>query len=650
MSRIILSHEQRAVIDKIKEGKNVIVDAVAGSGKTTTVLGIAEQCSGTLQLTYNSQLKSEVRKKAASMGIEDIEIHTYHSLAVNYYDPNAHTDFALFRVVEQNIRPKTLPTVTVLVIDEAQDMTPLYFRFSLKFMEDLRDSQSMIPTLAILGDRYQSIYRFKGSDSRFLTRADKLFNMKFERLTLSTSYRLTNQIADFVNIRMLGNKRISAVRNGADVKIIDSGTSFQAHAKIAPSFVKLIKSGDIDPGEIFVLASSIKNPASPIRLLERYFTFWGIPIYMPVSEDSQINDYAAQGKVTFSTFCQSKGRERKYVIVYGFDSGHFEYFSRDVSQDICPPELYVAATRAKEVLILVKCVNKSELPFLYNPDGSPRDFRMTPNTQKLSESVTKVIGFLSEAVSMKIAAKLNKLFTVIKPPSRDIKIKKLTGCGLTEYKKLCESVAELNGTAIPGLWEIRRTGSCKIIETLKKFTHSKPEEYGLTPHVRILMRTSGLTIPEFLQICNVYHSTKERTIHRINQITKFDWLPESSVTECHEVLDAEINIENAAERISIKHSMPIYGVMDMITPDRVIEIKCTDSIKSEHQLQLLMYSWITEFADKKYHLINIRTGEVQEMLYDSIMINEIAELIFDCKFGKNTVLSDDEFTKLVLGS
>ena len=37
------SSEQQIIIDTIKRGKNVAVNAVAGSGKTTTILGIAEQ-------------------------------------------------------------------------------------------------------------------------------------------------------------------------------------------------------------------------------------------------------------------------------------------------------------------------------------------------------------------------------------------------------------------------------------------------------------------------------------------------------------------------------------------------------------------------------------------------------------------------------
>ena len=56
------SSEQLAVINAIKEGYNVQVDAVAGSGKTTTVLCLADMNSDkiimqlTIHITYNEKV------------------------------------------------------------------------------------------------------------------------------------------------------------------------------------------------------------------------------------------------------------------------------------------------------------------------------------------------------------------------------------------------------------------------------------------------------------------------------------------------------------------------------------------------------------------------------------------------------------------
>ena len=75
------SSEQLAIIQAAGEGKSVAVDAVAGSGKTTTILFLADKYPGKtfLLLTYNARLKLEVRQKASELQLKNLEVHTYHS-------------------------------------------------------------------------------------------------------------------------------------------------------------------------------------------------------------------------------------------------------------------------------------------------------------------------------------------------------------------------------------------------------------------------------------------------------------------------------------------------------------------------------------------------------------------------------------------
>ena len=59
------SDEQMQIINNIKSGYNGNVDAVAGSGKTTTVLSLSHHnnTKHIIQVTYNSELKREVNEK-----------------------------------------------------------------------------------------------------------------------------------------------------------------------------------------------------------------------------------------------------------------------------------------------------------------------------------------------------------------------------------------------------------------------------------------------------------------------------------------------------------------------------------------------------------------------------------------------------------
>jgi superfamily II DNA or RNA helicase len=102
------SEEQSQIIQSVLDGKNVIVDSVAGSGKTTTILHIGKALpeKKILVLTYNAKLKIETREKATSLELENMEIHSYHAFCVKYYDHRCHTDPGIIAVLKSDKKPK----------------------------------------------------------------------------------------------------------------------------------------------------------------------------------------------------------------------------------------------------------------------------------------------------------------------------------------------------------------------------------------------------------------------------------------------------------------------------------------------------------------------------------------------------------------
>jgi superfamily II DNA or RNA helicase len=95
------SIEQYNIIQQLSLNNNVVVDSVAGSGKTTTNLHIAKRFPLflILLLTYNKKLKLETREKAKKLGINNIEVHSYHSFCVKYYDNECFND----SIINKNI-------------------------------------------------------------------------------------------------------------------------------------------------------------------------------------------------------------------------------------------------------------------------------------------------------------------------------------------------------------------------------------------------------------------------------------------------------------------------------------------------------------------------------------------------------------------
>jgi superfamily I DNA/RNA helicase len=312
------SPEQLAIIDAARQRHNILVEAIAGSGKTTTILEMARTLPNMsiLQVTYNKSLKDEVRQKAK--GLDNLLIHTYHSFARACFDVDGYDDHIFDMILSDKMTPKNALAYDIVCLDETQDQTKLYF----DFMKYTLGFLPVFPTLIVLGDRYQSIYEFKGTDARFLTFADQIWNRPFVTLPLSTSYRLTHPIASFLNRDVLGENRMQTVKDGPPVCYIRCDPCHISHCTLLLSKMQPYK-----PHDIFILTPSLKGKHT--KWLENILVKQGVPCYYPTSEDTRLDDEIIDGKVVFCTFHQAKGRERKCVIVYHFDLSYFTFYARD---------------------------------------------------------------------------------------------------------------------------------------------------------------------------------------------------------------------------------------------------------------------------------------------------------------------------------
>ncbi len=78
-----LTAEQTAIIQSTG---NITINAVAGSGKTTTLVAYAAARPGSriLYLAFNRSVKLEAEKKFAEKGLANVQVETAHSLAYKY--------------------------------------------------------------------------------------------------------------------------------------------------------------------------------------------------------------------------------------------------------------------------------------------------------------------------------------------------------------------------------------------------------------------------------------------------------------------------------------------------------------------------------------------------------------------------------------
>lgn len=695
-----ISDEQAIVLTNTKNGQNSIVDAVAGSGKSTTVLSIAAALTNQkiIQFTYNSMLRCEIKEKTQQLKISNLDIHTYHSMAVKYYYSSAHTDTGIRYILAKNMKPRIhIPKKDLIVIDEAQDMTPLYFQLIIKYTMDMNHPFQLI----VLGDFMQGLYEFKGADTRFLTLASKIWSEHprlksniFNECYLKTSYRITDQMSNFINDVMLGETRLVSCREGPLKVHYFRNLQKNLENTVIYHINRLLAEG-AQPSDFFILGASVKGPNSPIRKMENVLVERGIPCHVPMFESDTIDEKVIHKKVVFCTFHSVKGRQRKYVFVLGFDQGYMRFYGRDLDQDQCPSTLYVACTRGTHGLFLLERTNYETdrpLEFLKKDQFEMRkmpdvEFKGTPyfpmyktpeieveqEVQKHIITPTDLIKFIPEEVLEEITPILNTLFKIVKPKTVELDIPTV----IETKEGLFEEVSDLNGLAIPAMYydHLSDEGTTNVLYEmiLIIMDELKDSEHAFLKTIVSQLPVEYKTPADYLFLANVYTAFQEKLYFKLKQITREDytWLTDDMFKKCKARLNKTIGSECETSRPLIEKTiihqsqelehenidlfLSEYFIntlkfrftarADLITQTTLWEIKCVREITMDHQLQVIIYAWLLKMKsiEKEVKIFNIRTGEIQLLDATKEELDYIVVSLLQGKYQKNEKKSDAEF-------
>jgi hypothetical protein len=517
----------------------------------------------------------------------------------------------------------------------------------------------------VLGDQNQNIYNYSGADKRFITLADEIFiwtTAPWMRLVLSQSYRVTKPVAAYVNA-LLGHNRIVAVRGGVKPYYIKyQSTNYYLNNPICALLKRFIVSKKYRPDEIFILAPSVKTKSNSAPLfkfenwIKREMPF--VNIYIPSSDESKVSEDVLVNKLVFSTFHQAKGMERKCVFVLGFDETYFTYYNRDAPRNVLSNQLYVAMTRASECLVLCQSNNKAPLAFIKPADVAKYCTRLGESADVEASKKPNEIYDVSKLTSYLDFDKLLVLknfykFETIREPQQAINID-----STIKQRNTAESVSSINGVFFPLWYCYTRCGvfpfNDNMVAAMKKaeiqcagaragggaganatgyddddgavddatgyddddvvavdvgaiaINATADINYSVSVIVRKHKNHEPVSIAEFTYLVAIYMCSVDNIIHRVLQISDYDWISTATTERVMARMDS-LKLESPmfenrmwGELCVEGVDYTINGINDCEDTDILYEFKFTEDLADEHELQLACYMWL---YDKHFHMM-----------------------------------------------
>lgn len=221
-----LSARQREIIGD-KDSKYIVVAAGPGSGKTRVLvhklasLLLLEDVKHEqlLMLTFSRAAATEFKQRLMELignAAHYVEIKTFHAFCFDILGKVGNLDDAedvvkrATQMIEDGEAEQGKINRSVLVIDEAQDMDANEYALVKALMKNNEEMR-----VIAVGDDDQNIFRFRGSDSRYMQSfIDEMGAVKYE---MTENYRSAMPIVDFANsfVQRISNRMKSEPNTAA---------------------------------------------------------------------------------------------------------------------------------------------------------------------------------------------------------------------------------------------------------------------------------------------------------------------------------------------------------------------------------------------------------------------------------------------------
>ena len=252
-------------------------------------------------------------------------------------------DDMIIRATEEVDKGEFKPSWRYILVDEFQDISMARMQLIQSLVSHGPD-----PILTVVGDDWQSIYRFSGGKLELTTRFDELVG-SHSMTKLEKTFRYNSSIAETAGTFIMENPEqyrkdvvTAEVSNTPQVFLLDS---------------KIGNKSELEERTCQIIAKILANePKAKIAVLARYN-------YLLSNTRDRVRDKKISGDIKYWTFHSSKGLEADHCILIGFFQGKTGFPNENKEETVVEallPSLdtfnhseerrllYVAITRARK--------------------------------------------------------------------------------------------------------------------------------------------------------------------------------------------------------------------------------------------------------------------------------------------------------------
>ncbi|KAF5686912.1 P-loop containing protein [Fusarium circinatum] len=657
--------------------KNVVVSARPGSGKTATAEAIvaAHPDKRVVVLTYSKRLQLETYRRISTYS--NCEVYTFHGMAGILFGMCVQDDAVLVEQRKEALDRREPPQWSpepfdIIVLDEFQDCTELLFWLTNCFISaNDQKAGGQSARLVVLGDERQAIYGFRGADDRYLSLAPELLgpvnSYPFVRAQLDESFRLSCQSVRFINNTFLGGETyITSSKTGP--KPIVLRCHRWGSSALASQLSSLIKRKNTA-----ILAPIVRKRSPMQRVVNLLCKKHKVPISVSAEDDVPLDNRVNKGKMCVSTIHQFKGSERDLVILFGLDSSFFEYLGRDVPDDSCPNETFVALSRAVEQLVLVHFEEAKLMPFtsvasLYETAdvvNISRNQHMIESPEAPGQPLIQGL-MLPRSVAVRDIARHIKDKDLNSIIDSHLCVKKLSPLPKDEHirlpdvvvsdrgKNFHEAVSDLNGLAVVAAFEYDIAGTLSTLDLSQSGIDIIPE-FSSQQGVSWLCRKA----------CN-YEANVSGYLPRSIQMEShaFNWIEPDDLALARSRLREELSESAANPSFEVRaegvfsiddQECVLGGRADIVAAtstsdgnnargaESIWEIKFVQQLSNQHVIQACTYAYLLKLPC--IVLYNVRTGEKWEITPrdGQERLHRMVEEVLRLKYTSIPKVTDDEF-------